>query len=790
MFIKFCELSGIKMKLETGENPIKSSQSMTCLLAQQSYGGSEEFARFRIDRPYNSVKKKHFKESSDSWHPKSLEHNRSISTCSLQSNVTNTCYTGTDYFWGVTLQTSYNFIMDTDLMDSCNAVQQNTSGNRKYVQEIVVLPDVGKTVDKITVKELGLSGNSSKLRKWLIDMEERIWKIPSLKESMKIKPAELEKCLSEHSELYKEIIGHGSIVRASIRPNSSRNQLETTYLEGLERKYHLLYLKAIEVKIILEGLTEQNYTSSNESSDEEPETKTIRLGEFKNEFKFSEISYEYDDGFEADCESSDCERIDRKSPPPLAPLSPPILNDCDYDGLSDVLSESTSSINFIDDSNFNRSNRKSKNCGIFYFKHQESDVEIERISSSSDDWISKEDDILEGISVLNDEEYHEKVSTKESIKLLILGAESLICDKMPTNRTDFLVSSPESETTFQQKNSRVEEWLQSQPNFYESSLDNSEGLGDSIETSGSDLENQPKIQSNLERCLSPITITSINSLAQFSVSDSALNTADSGYYDRSALIKVQLFPEKLKPLVKLDDDESEFDDLNSCSEQEWDDYQEEKYTTGSYSEEIDTDAFMKLLDFGDNYRNFLDSQSDFSSSSLSDFEEEEINPTPESSMMNQATLAFEENVHKSDSSSSNSFTTRSTKKVTDSIQDSNQDSIKDSIQDSIHHSLLPKDFDDIIATCRENPHCLRAVLQSQPGAILSPHKCREITLRECRCAKITRFMARVFNFLMDITNLIKNWRLYRFLTNTLNTFYKIAENVSLGIVTCTRYLSN
>lgn len=728
----------LKMKLQPDENQIKSSQSMSCLLPKNNFCGSEEFSRFRIDRPYNSVKKKRLTDRGDSWQ-RSLEGNRSVSTCSLQSNATTTCYTGTDYFWGVTLQTSYNFIMDTDLMESCSEVQQNTENN-KYVQEIIPVVKVEKTPDKIKVKE-GLSVNSRTLRNWLIDMEERIWKIPSLTASMKITPDELQKRLSEHSELYKEIIGHGSIVRASIRPNSTRNQHETTYLEGLERKYHLLYLKAIEVKIILEGLTEQNNSVKNESTDEEPETKQIRLGEYKNDFKFSEISEDY----EADSECSDWN--ERKSPPPLAPLSPPILKDCDYDSLS-ILSESTTSINFIDNSRFNRSNRKSKNCGTFYFKHEESDEELESTST--------EDDILEGISYINDEEYYEKVSIKESIKMLILGAESLICDKKPKERSEFLVSSPESERKFNQKNSRVEEWLQSQPTYYEQSLDNSEGLGDSIETSGSE-----KITSNN-------STSDIQSLAQFSVSESAL---DSGYYDRSALIKVQLFPDGL---IEDQLNESEIEDQITCSEQEWDDYHEVICIPENYSEEIDSDAVMKLLNFGENYGNFLDSQSDFSSSSLSDFEEEII-PTPECSM-NLTLSAFEENVYKSDSSSSNSFTTRSTKKMTDHEM-------------IIDHSLRPKDFDDIIATCQENPHCLRAVLQSPPGTKLSPHKCQEISFRECRCAKITRFIARVLEFLMDVTNVIKNWRLYRFLAYTMNTFYKIAETVSLGILTCTRYLT-
>lgn len=55
---------------------------------------------------------------------------------------------------------------------------------------------------------------------------------------------------------------------------------------------------------------------------------------------------------------------------------------------------------------------------------------------------------------------------------------------------------------------------------------------------------------------------------------------------------------------------------SSFSEQAWDNYQE-KYQSEPYSEGFDSDAARRLLEFGDDYRNFLDSQSDCCSSSLS-----------------------------------------------------------------------------------------------------------------------------------------------------------------------------
>ncbi|XP_041673931.1 uncharacterized protein LOC108104664 isoform X4 [Drosophila eugracilis] len=55
------------------------------------------------------------------------------------------------------------------------------------------------------------------------------------------------------------------------------------------------------------------------------------------------------------------------------------------------------------------------------------------------------------------------------------------------------------------------------------------------------------------------------------------------------------------------------DHHSSISETAWDNYQE-KYNSENYSEGFDSDAARRLLEFGDDYRNFIDSQSDCCSS--------------------------------------------------------------------------------------------------------------------------------------------------------------------------------
>lgn len=56
------------------------------------------------------------------------------------------------------------------------------------------------------------------------------------------------------------------------------------------------------------------------------------------------------------------------------------------------------------------------------------------------------------------------------------------------------------------------------------------------------------------------------------------------------------------------------ENMSSFSENMWDNYIAEKYNSEAYSEDRDVDGAQRLLDFGDDYRNFIDSQSDCCSS--------------------------------------------------------------------------------------------------------------------------------------------------------------------------------
>lgn len=46
---------------------------------------------------------------------------------------------------------------------------------------------------------------------------------------------------------------------------------------------------------------------------------------------------------------------------------------------------------------------------------------------------------------------------------------------------------------------------------------------------------------------------------------------------------------------------------------------------------------------------------------------------------------------------------------------------------------------------------------------------------ECQCAPITRFVARVIEFVLDVGNMLEHFALYRFLAGTLRSLYELVD---------------
>uniref|UniRef100_A0A182MRW0 Uncharacterized protein n=1 Tax=Anopheles culicifacies TaxID=139723 RepID=A0A182MRW0_9DIPT len=124
----------------------------------------------------------------------------SHSSCSLQSSTTNTGL-GKDDFWAA-LQTNYNFIMDTNLLDSCREARGEIEGP-------VFRDDLEDDVNccrKALFKPAQTHrfyGDPRLLRQWIKEMENRVAKVPSVTETKRLSIEQLQKLAVEHGLLNK-----------------------------------------------------------------------------------------------------------------------------------------------------------------------------------------------------------------------------------------------------------------------------------------------------------------------------------------------------------------------------------------------------------------------------------------------------------------------------------------------------------------------------------------------------------------------------------------------------------
>ncbi|XP_020287461.1 uncharacterized protein LOC109856518 isoform X2 [Pseudomyrmex gracilis] len=137
---------------------------------------------------------------------------------------------------------------------------------------------------------------------------------------------------------------------------------------------------------------------------------------------------------------------------------------------------------------------------------------------------------------------------------------------------------------------------------------------------------------------------------------------------------------------------------NSLSEQAWDNYQE-KYMSEAYSEPLDVETARRLLDFGDDYRNFLDSQSECASS---------ISAIPASSPLPKI-RKYHEIGDSSDDSESDEEDLR---KIAENSQ--SQLIFAENAFVRSNGAILPE-LAGVESRCKENLECLQTVLESQNG---------------------------------------------------------------------------
>ncbi|KAG4070690.1 hypothetical protein HA402_013610 [Bradysia odoriphaga] len=178
--------------------PMKQSVSMTSLPPPGPQEVSDmAVAKMRLERPYNSLKKKRNSER-DIWRNSWGSGHSHASSCSIHSTATNGGGSGIgkDDFWAA-LQPNYNYIMDTNLLDSCREARcefEGASAAAACVEENCCEKSMSPST-----RTQNLVGDPRRLRRWLREMENEMTKAPSISTASKMKSTELKRRLNEHS---------------------------------------------------------------------------------------------------------------------------------------------------------------------------------------------------------------------------------------------------------------------------------------------------------------------------------------------------------------------------------------------------------------------------------------------------------------------------------------------------------------------------------------------------------------------------------------------------------------
>ncbi|XP_030239933.1 uncharacterized protein LOC108650351 isoform X4 [Drosophila navojoa] len=215
-------------------NDMKISQSMTSLPADELQQERRDViqAKLHLERPYNSLKKNSQSSSSKcsggnnsnkmhrySW---GSGHSHSSSTSLHSSATLGLGSSGKDDLWAA-IQTNYNYIMDTNLLDTCKEARFEIEEAQPMSRESKFTGSQLHILDE-TQRPEGLCEDPKELRRWLRDMENKLENAPTISELTLYCNSELQRHLAVHSVLYHEIVSHARVVSACIRAASERER--------------------------------------------------------------------------------------------------------------------------------------------------------------------------------------------------------------------------------------------------------------------------------------------------------------------------------------------------------------------------------------------------------------------------------------------------------------------------------------------------------------------------------------------------------------------------------------
>ncbi|KQS43034.1 uncharacterized protein LOC6545162 isoform X2 [Drosophila erecta] len=207
-----------------GNDLMKQSQSMTSLQAsneEQQESRDVIQAKLHLERPYNSLKKN---SHSNKMHRYSWgSGNSQCSSTSLHSSATlGLSSSGKDDLWAA-IQTNYNYIMDTNLLDTCKEARCEIEGAATVLEKSSEC--CFKMLDE-TQRPEGLCEDPKELRRWLREMENKLESSPTITELTLFGNAELQRHLAVHSVLYHEIASHARVVSSCIQAAKKEQQLQ------------------------------------------------------------------------------------------------------------------------------------------------------------------------------------------------------------------------------------------------------------------------------------------------------------------------------------------------------------------------------------------------------------------------------------------------------------------------------------------------------------------------------------------------------------------------------------
>lgn len=259
-------------------------------------------------------------------------------------------------------QQNYHSIMDnTNLLDSCAAAlsditcdDDDSSGGSSsaaaHRQNILfdssLLSSAASSVSFCgTNPSKSIStGDVERFSRWLFEMEARVADQPTLSQIFAMSSDEMAIQLKVHSKLFNDIVAQPCIVNGSKRKEHKL----------IEERYHLLYLKAYEVQLLLEGLPGNNI------DDRTSANKILNKSFYDFDKEFNHVTENDAADVVVTMNGSDnCDAINAMD------------NDDENNGMQSQR-EQTSDNN--SSRLFTQTNRATSNVGMFYFKYEQTNA--------------------------------------------------------------------------------------------------------------------------------------------------------------------------------------------------------------------------------------------------------------------------------------------------------------------------------------------------------------------------------------------------------------------------------